>query len=129
MLPAVVLFISTTSGHFEWLSVTTRNIFLFFSSKSTRTLCQGRVAQGHGMRGVTVGTFHCLEHSGQLRTTSSMSLSIHDHHTNLRAMAFFLTIPGCMACNSWSNCPVYVDGMTTLLPDMMHPSSRESSSF
>ena len=100
VLTAVVLFISKTSSHFEWLSVTTRNIFPFFSAKSTSTLYHERVARSHGMRGAEVGAFLCLVHSGQLRTISSMSLSIPGHYTKFRTMAFILAIPGCMARNS-----------------------------
>ena len=78
----------------EWLSATTGNIFPFFSAKSTCTLCHWLVAQSHGMRGAAVGAFLCLEHSGQLRTNSSMSLSIPGHHTKFRATACILTFPG-----------------------------------
>jgi len=122
VLSAVVLFIMSTSSHFEWLSATTKNTFPFFSAKSTCTLC-------HGLRGATGGAILCREHAKQLITISSMSLSIPGHHMKLRAMDFMLTIPGWTVCISWSRCSVYVDGMTTLLPQTMNPSSRDSSSF
>ena len=162
VLPAVVLFRMTTSSHFEWLSATTKNIFPFFSAKSSYTLCHGRMAQGHGLRGAAEstctlchgpgpctercdkvhmyclpwpddpgpwtercgkvhmyslpwpramdwevrqsphvlsaagGAFLCREHSDQLLTISSMSLSIPGHHMKLRAWTSSSQFPGAL---------------------------------
>ena len=59
VLPAVVQFIMRTSIHFESLSATTKNIFLFFSGKSTCIHCHG-----HGLTGAAGGAFLCRETSG-----------------------------------------------------------------
>lgn len=129
MLTAVLLFIIRTSIHFEWLSTITSNMFVSLSVKWTCTLCNGRIAQGHRLRYAAGGAFLRRKHSEQLRTISSMLLSMHGHHMKIRTMDFILIIPGCIVFIYWNRCSMCVDGMTNLLLQTMHPSLMDSSSF
>ena len=120
---AVVLFIMRTCSHFEWLSAATKNIFPFFSAKSTCT-----PYHSHVLRGAAGGEFLCREHSEHLHTISSMSLStrpphetlgnvFHPHNSRMHCMQRMKQMFS--VCRWYANSPA----------PTMHPSSRDGSSF
>ena len=51
----VVVVISTTSGHFEWASITIKYILFWKGPVCTR--CQGLLGHSQGRKGATAGEF------------------------------------------------------------------------
>ena len=68
----VVVFISTTSGHFEWASTSTKNILpLNGLAKSTYIRCHGRNGHTHGWSGATAGILLVILQEAQSRAIIS----------------------------------------------------------
>ena len=54
----VVMVILTTSGHFEWASITIKHILFWKGpAKSMCTSCQGLLDHSQGCKGTTAGEF------------------------------------------------------------------------
>ena len=106
-----------TSGHFEWASTNTINVFPWKGPvKSTCSRDQGFVGHSHGWRGATGGAFLFAWHGWHCCTTLSKSASIRGHHTMPLAKAFIRDAPGCPSCRIRITSFLPASGITTRLP-------------
>ena len=126
VLVAVVVSISMTSGHFEWVSIMTRK-FLHRNgpAKSMLSRCQGRAGYSHGWSGGVFPSRHCWHEVARIWMSSSSP----GQHAWLLATNFILTTPGCLLCKSWRMRGWSFLGITTRIPHIRQSPSVESSSL
>ena len=94
VLLVVILGISIISGHLEWTSSTSMNIFFWNGpAKSMWTHTHGLLAHNHGCNRETKGTFLTNWHGWQACTNASMSWSMWLHQQyDLAKISFVLCL-------------------------------------
>ena len=91
----VLLGMSSTSSHFELLSITSKNILpMNGPAKSICSLCHGALGQAHEYNGDYVGRLRVDWQFEQLRTTCATDSSTCGHHTWSLASDFMRTTTG-----------------------------------
>jgi len=83
----------------------------------------GHVGHWYGHNGATGGDGWLCWYSGQNLIVSSICWSIPCHQTNLHAKDFILAPSGCPSCSSARMCSCALEGISTQLYKIIHPSN------
>ena len=114
----VVVYISTSAGHFEWASTKTKKNILIRNgpAKSMCTLSYGEECHSQGCNGAMADIFWFFWHPKHCFANFLMSLSIPGHQTELWANVFILTTHVWLSCNIFKICLRSLMGTMTHMP-------------